>query len=393
MDLSLSQAELALQAKARDFCEQVLQPREREVEEAGHLPEAARAAVRQAVVEWGFAAINQARAYGGQGYSLFQQALVNEQMGRASNGLWATVWQPAICLAEGSEAQKETYLKPSCRGERRACYAVTEEDAGSDPRMIQTQADRQGDGEGDGYRLTGVKWFVTSFDASDYLVVQAHVDGNRDLPTLFLVDKDLPGVRHLRSPEFTHSFPFDHAEVALEGVEVGADKVLGVVGGGYELTKDWFVEARLQIAAHCLGGATRAAELAEAHAAERIQFGRPIRDFQAVEFMIADMAVELMAAKTLLYRVAWEIDQGLDRKLAHARASALKLYASEVAGRVADRAVQVFGGRGYMRENPVERLSRDLRVDRIWEGTSEVQRAIIGGQIRKRGLEVYTGWT
>ncbi len=389
MDLSLSQPEKDLQAKARAFCEEILQPLEGEVEAAGHLPEARRAPLRQAVLDWGFGAINHTRENGGQGYSLFEQALINEQMGRATNGLWATVWQPAICLAEGTEAQKEAYLRPSCRGERRACYAVTEAGAGSDPRMIETQADRQGEG----FRLSGVKWFVTSFDAADYLVVQAHVEGNRELPTLFLVDKDLPGVRHLRSPKFTHNYTFDHAEVALENVDVGADRVLGEIGGGYELTKDWFVEARVQIAAHCLGGATRAAEVAEAHAAERVQFGRAIRDFQAVEFMIADMAVELMAAKTLLYRVAWEIDQGLDRKLVHARASALKLYASEVAGRVADRAVQILGGRGYMRENPVERLNRDLRVDRIWEGTSEIQRAVIGGQIRKRGLEVYTGWS
>jgi alkylation response protein AidB-like acyl-CoA dehydrogenase len=148
----------------------------------------------------------------------------------------------------------------------------------------------------------------------------------------------------------------------------------------------------LQIAAHCLGASIRASEIANEHAAGRIQFGRPIRDFQAVEFMLADSAVEIFAARSMLMRAAAELDAGLDRKLIHARASALKLYCSEMAGRVVDRALQILGGRGYMRESPVERLYRDVRVDRIWEGTSEIQRGIIAGQIKRRGLEVYSRW-
>jgi acyl-CoA dehydrogenase len=148
----------------------------------------------------------------------------------------------------------------------------------------------------------------------------------------------------------------------------------------------------LQIAANTLGAAIRGFELANAWASERQQFGRAIRDFQAIEFMLADMAVEIMATKSLVYRVSWEIDNGVDHKLAHAWASALKLQASEMAGRVLDKAVQIFGGRGYMRENAVERLNREIRVDRIWEGTSEIQRAIIGAQLRKRGTNIFTGW-
>ena len=378
----------ALQAKARAFCDQVLLPEEMGVEEAGGLAEERRPVLRQAVVDWGFGAINHAREDGGQGYSILEQTLINEQLGRATCGLWTVVWQPAISLKHGTEAQRETYLEPSCRGERRGCFAITEEGAGSDPRQVRTKAMRQGDG----YLISGEKWFVTSFNASDFLIVHAHVDDDPDKPTLFLVDKASEGVQHLRSPHFMHTYAFDHAEVRLDQVEVPAAKRLGAEGEGFELTKDWFVEARLQIAAHCVGAATRAAEVAEAYAASREQFGRQIRDFQAVEFQIADMAVEIMAGKSMLYRVAWEIDRSEDRKLVHARASALKLYCSEMAGRVVDRALQVLGGRGYMRENPVERLYRDLRVDRIWEGTSEIQRAIIGGQIRKRGLELYTGW-
>ena len=230
--------------------------------------------------------------------------------------------------------------------------------------------------------INGEKWFVTTGDEADYIIVHAIVDGDPDKPTLFLVDETRRACAIKREPKFTHTYVFGHPEFVFEDVEVDAGRVLGGIGQGLELTKDWFVEARLQIAANCLGAAIRALRACQrlGHATRR-QFGRAIRAFQAIEFMLADMAVEIMAAKSMIYRVAWEIDHGLDRKLAHARASALKLYASEMAGRVLDKAVQIFGGRGYMRENPVERLNRDVRVDRIWEGTSEIQRVIIGGQL------------
>ncbi len=388
MDFSLSPAQRDLQRHVRDFCEGVLQPLELTVEEHDGLPEQLREAVRAQVLEAGLNAINHAKQHGGTGLRVFEQNLVNEQLGRATNGLWTTVWQPAMPLKHGSERQIDTYLKPACAGKRRGCYAITEAGAGSDPRAVTTSAVRR-DGR---WRLNGEKWFVTSFNASDFIIVHAHVDGDADKPTLFLVDKSTPGVIHKRSPRFMHTYVFDHAEVLLEDVAVEEWQVLGEIGEGFELTKEWFVETRLQIAAHCVGAATRATEVANAYAAERVQFGRAIRDFQAIEFMLAEMAVDIMASKSMLYRCAWEIDNGLDRKLVHARASALKLQCAEMANRVVDKAVQILGGRGYMRENPVERLYRDLRVDRIWEGTSEIQKAIIGGQIRKRGLEVFTGW-
>jgi alkylation response protein AidB-like acyl-CoA dehydrogenase len=388
MDTGLSSEHQKLSAKAREFCEQILQPRELEVEENRGLPEASRPELRKAVCDWGFAGINHSVEDGGRGYSIFEQMLINEQLGRATCGLWAVMWQPAISLRFGTEEQKAQYLRPSCQGKRRGCFAITEPEAGSDPRRVQTEAIA----DGDGYRITGEKWFVTSYNASDYIIVHAHVDGDPDKPTLFLVDVDTPGIRHLRSPHFMHTFIFDHAELAFENVRVPASARLGEIGEGLALTKDWFVEARLQIAAHCVGAATRAAEVANDYAEGRIQFDQPIRDFQAIEFTIADMATEIMAAKSLLYRVAAEITPDVDRKRIHARVSALKLFCSEMAGRVVDNALQVLGGRGYMCENPVERLYRDLRVDRIWEGTSEIQRAIIGGQIKKRGLGVYTEW-
>ncbi len=388
MEISLSPEHRELSARAREFCEQVLQPHELDVEENRGLREESRPALRKAVCDWGFAGINHGVEDGGMGYSIFEQMLINEQLGRATCGLWAVVWQPAISLRFATEEQKERYLRPSCRGQRRGCFAITEPEAGSDPRRVRTAAVP----DGDGYVLSGEKWFVTSYNACDYIIVHAHVDGDPDKPTLFLVDIDTPGIRHLRSPHFMHTYIFDHAELAFEDVRVSASARLGEVGQGLVLTKDWFVEARLQIAAHCVGAATRAAEVANDYAAERIQFDRPIREFQAIEFAIADMATEIMAAKSMLYRVSAEITPELDRKRIHARVSALKLFCSEMAGRVVDRALQILGGRGYMCENPVERLYRDLRVDRIWEGTSEIQRAIIGGQIKKRGLGVYTDW-
>jgi len=388
MDLSLSPSEAALQAKARRFFDEVLQPLELVVTEAGHLPDDRRAPLRKAVIDWGYTGINHARDDGGCGYTMLEQMLINEQLGRASCGLWAGVWQPPIALRFGTPKQKELYLGPSCRGERRGCFAITEPGAGSDPRLVQTSAVLR-DGQ---WRLSGEKWFVTSYDACDYIIVHAHVDGDPDKPTLFLVDHATPGIRHVRSPHFMHDYIFDHAELVFEDVPVPSDRMLGDIGQGFELTKDWFVEARLQIAAHCIGAATRAAEIADAYAKEREQFGRPIRGFQSIEFMIADMAVDIMAAKSTLYRVAWEIDAGIDRTSVHERASAVKLMSSEMAGRTLDKALQILGGRGYMRENPVERLYRDVRVDRIWEGTSEIQRAIIGGQIAKRGIGVYSGW-
>ncbi len=388
MDLELTPRERDLAQRGRDFFEQVLMPLEMVVETQGELPADRRAGVRQAVRDWGLAGINHARADGGLGLTMLEQVVIEEQLGRATNGLWTCVWRPPVSLRFGTSAQKRDYLLPCNQGERRGAFAITEPGSGSDNRAVLTRADRQGDG----WRLNGEKWFVTSYNASDFVIVHAHVEGDPDKPTLFLVDSDAPGLKHLRSPKFMHNYAFDHAELRLEDVEVPQEQMLGAVGQGFELTKDWFVEARLQIAAHTLGASIRAAEIANAHATERVQFGRPIREFQAVEFMLADMAVDIYAAKSMLYRLAAEMDRGLDRKTVHARASALKLFCSEMAGRVVDKAVQILAGRGYMRENAVERLYRDVRVDRIWEGTSEIQRVVIGGQLRKRGLDVYTGW-
>jgi len=388
MDLTLRTEDLAWKERARTFAETVLFPHELDLEMNGSLPRVTKDALRAAVVAHGLNGINHACEVGGQGCSQMQQTLINEELGKATGALWAVVWHPAVPLKHGTPAQIRDFLTPSCLGRRRASVAITEPDAGSDTGLIRTTAVRRGER----YVIDGEKWFVTSADESDYLIVHALVDGDPAKPTLFLVDRDTPGLTVKREPKFTHTYVFGHPELLFTGVEVAADRVLGGIGQGLELTKDWFVEARLQIAANCLGAAIRAFELANDWASRRVQFGAPIRRHQAIEFMLADMAVEIMAAKSMIYRVAWEIDQNIERKVAHARASVIKLHASEMAGRVLDKAVQIFGGRGYMRENPVERLNRDVRVDRIWEGTSEIQRAIIGGQLGKRGTDLFTGW-
>ena len=389
MDIRLAPEDRALQQEARDFTDGVLIPLEDECEEHDGLSPESHAAAKRAVLDRGFEAINHAVEDGGRGYDVFQVMLIEEQWGRATGALWDIPWRPSIPLARGTEAQKERFLRPACRGERRDAYAITEAGAGSDPTMVETTAVR----DGDAWVLNGTKWHVTSGDVADFFLVHAHVDGDPAKATVFLVDKDAPGVRLVRIPKYTHTFVFEHPIFAFEDVRVGDDQVLGEVGEGFELTKEWFVEERLMIGARTMGASARALELSLDFATRREQFGRPIVGFQAIEFMLADMAAEIMAATSMLYRVCWMAARGgMDRKALHAQASAVKLVCSETAGRVIDRAVQIHGGRGYMREQPVERLYRELRVDRIWEGTSEIQRSVIGNELRKRGPDAYIGW-
>jgi alkylation response protein AidB-like acyl-CoA dehydrogenase len=389
VDFRLSPDDAALAAKARRFADEVLQPLEDECEANDGLSSQSHATAKQAVLDAGFNAINHAPADGGQGLDTFQQLLVEEQWGRVTGALWDIPWRPSIPLAAGTEEQKDRFLRPAARGERRDAYAITEEGAGSDVTAVATTAAR----DGSDWVLTGEKWHVTSGDVADFFLVHAHVEGDPAKATVFLVDKDMPGVRLVRTPRYMHTFVFEHPIFAFDGVRVGEGRVLGEVGQGFELTKDWFVEERLMIGARTMGASTRALEESVAFASERRQFGKPIVDFQAVEFMLADMAAEIMAAKSMLYRVCWDAARGdASRKQVHAMASAVKLVCSETAGRVIDKAVQIFGGRGYMREYAVERLYRELRVDRIWEGTSEIQRVVIGNELRKRGPQPFTGW-
>jgi alkylation response protein AidB-like acyl-CoA dehydrogenase len=287
-------------------------------------------------------------------------------------------------LAHGSPEQVERYLKPALRGELHDAYAVTEEHAGSDPSRIATTATRTEAG----WRIDGEKWFVTYGDVAAVYIVMAKalVDG-AGLPTLFLVDRGTPGIEVVDDPPFTHSYPHGHPTLRFAGVEVPDDAILGGLGGGEELQRDWFAEERLGIAARGVGAMWRLIEETTAWALEREQGGRRIMDYQGVSFPLADSAVDAAAGRLLGLEVARLADAEADPKVVHAKASMAKLFVSEAAGRCADRAVQIFGGRGYLRTNVAERLWRELRVDRIWEGTSEIQRLIVARALERRGVE------
>jgi butyryl-CoA dehydrogenase len=381
VDFTYSPEQLELRERAQSLTEAII-PFEIPCEEGRGLPDESLAEIRRLTLDHRLNAINMPAEWGGQGLSVLEQVIVQERLGQLTNALWDAVWRPANALRHCTEAQRERYLLPAIAGDRRDCFAVTEEKAGSDPSLIETVAVP----DGGGYRVTGEKWFVTVGDVADFMIVQA-LAGPERAPTLFLIDKDSPGVSVKRTPAYMHTFVFEHPEFLFDAVAVGADQILGEIGGGYDLTREWFVEERLMIAARATGAAERALQVATEWAGERIQFGRPIIANQLISGMIADSVCDIALCRTLTHQVAWEADNGLDRKGLHAKAAMVKLTASEAAGRVIDRSLQILGGRGYMRENPVERLYRDIRVDRIWEGTSEIQRTIIANEVTKRGLQ------
>jgi acyl-CoA dehydrogenase len=425
----LSQTDLEIRARARTLADELI-PFEEEAELAGgELPDGVAAKHAARARELGLCATNMPAELGGGGCSTLQQVLVQEQMGRVTNALgWVAStppsWLPAVATAD----QIECYVKPAIRGEREECYAITEEGAGSDVDAIAATA-RPVPGEGQarapgeaggqagapgGYLLNGVKWHVTSYNTADFAFFQAKLDAgpHRGEHAMFLVDLPSPGVRVIRTPAYTHTISHHHPIVAFTDVRVPAGALVGAEGDGMAFAYEWFRFERLMVAARCLGAADRLVAEMTAFATERRAGGRPISEYGLVAGMLADSMTELFAARSLTYETARGIDRSApagtsapartavgypsgqksavghlsgQKSRAHAQCSMAKLYCSEMAGRVADRAVQVFGGRGYMRENVAERFCRELRVERIWEGTSEVQRAIIARQMGKRG--------
>ena len=384
--LGLSAEDLEIQERARRFVDEELIPWEVHAEEhEGRIPDDARAKHHRLTKELGLFAMNMPKDLGGGGFTMLQQVLVSEQIGRVTNALgWCVhtppAWAPAVCTDE----QLERWILPAVRGERHECYAITEEGAGSDVDAIVSTARR----DGDEYVLNGTKMHVTSYNSADWIFFQAKLAGgdHEGEHALFFVEKDTPGVRLLREPRYTHTYPDTHALVAFEDVRVPAGNLVGEEGDGMSFTHEWFRYERLMIAARCSGAMERLIEEATAFAKGRVQFGQPIVEFQAIGHMLADSTAELWASRLMTYELGRGIDAGIDVKVQHAQCSIVKLYASEAAGRVADRAVQIFGGRGYMRENVAERFYRELRVDRIWEGTSEIQRNIVAAQLAKRGV-------
>lgn len=391
MDLSLTPAHLELQARARTFVREELGPRELEFERAGgRVPRDWGVPIRRAAIAAGLQGGSFPRALGGQGWSVLEQVLVHEQFGRSTGGLWSYVPGGYNALVHCDAEQRVRYLDPCLRGERSGSYAITEDLAGSDARALRATAVR--DSSRGEWLLNGEKWFVTGPDDTDFMIFHCLAAvGGEQLPTLFLVDYDTPGVRVQADPDYTHTFADRHPQFILQDVRVPDAAILGGVGRADELTNEWFVEERIHIGARCSGAMERLLEEAVAWATERIQFGQRIYDFQGVSFPLADSAADASAARLLTREAAWLADTRADAKVVHGKASLAKLFASEAAFRCADRVVQVFGGRGYMRDTAAERFLRELRVDRIWEGTSEIQRVIIARALEKRGVDRVVG--
>jgi acyl-CoA dehydrogenase len=381
----LSADDLAIQARARAFADELI-PHEVAAELAdGVLPDDVVRRHRERALELGLCATNIGVEHGGRGCSTLQQVLVQEQGGRVTNALaWVMATPPGWLPSVATPFQAQRWLAPTVRGEMQECYAITEEHAGSDVDDLRATARR----EGDGYVLDGEKWHVTSYNEAAYAFFQAKlVGGDHDgQHAMFFVDLPSAGVRVVRTPAYSHTIAHHHPIVAFEGVRVPATHLVGAEGDGMTFAYEWFRFERLMVAARCLGAADRLVDAMTEFATDRVVSGTRLSDLQLVQAMLADSLTELLAARSLVYGVARAVDDGVDRKVAHAQCSMAKLFASEMAGRVADRAVQVFGGRGYMRENVAERFFRELRVERIWEGASEVQRVIIASQLVKRGL-------
>jgi alkylation response protein AidB-like acyl-CoA dehydrogenase len=388
MAVGLSEADRELQARTRTFANEELIPWEVHAEmNNGEIPEDVRDRHEKLARDLGLTAINQPSELGGHDYTALQQVLIAEQSGRVTNALgWLISTPPSWLPKVATPYQMERYVLPTIAGEKHECYAITEENAGSDVSDLESTARR----EGDEYVLNGVKWHVTSANLSDYVFFQGKLtDGPQaGQHALFIVDMDTPGIRHLRTPAYTHTYAHHHWEMGFEDVRVPASHLVGEEGDGMAFAHEWFRFERMMIAARCCGAADRLIEEVTGFAEQRIIGGEKLADYQAIQFMLADSLTELWGARLMVYEVAREIDAGADVKLIHAHSSMAKLTASEMAYRVADRAVQIFGGRGYMRENVAERFLRELRVDRIWEGASEIQRVIISDQLRKRGVGI-----
>jgi alkylation response protein AidB-like acyl-CoA dehydrogenase len=381
----LSDADLQIQERARAFAGELI-PLEVTAElNDGELPADVVAGHAKRAIQLGLHAANMPAELGGGGFSSLQQVLVQEQVGRVTNALgWVVGTPPSWLPAVATPYQLERFVLPTIRGDAEECYAITEEGAGSDVDGIEATARR----DGDEYVLNGEKWHVTSYNTASFAFFQAKLAGGAHdgEHAMFLVDLPSFGVGVLRTPAYSHTISHHHPIVLFRDVRVPAAHLVGAEGDGMSFAYEWFRFERLMVAARCLGAAERLTTEMTAFATSRQVRGHPIASLGAVAAMLADSLTELFAARSLTYETARAIDAGADVKVQHAQCSMAKLYASEMAGRVADRAVQVFGGRGYMRENVAERFFRELRVERIWEGTSEVQRAIIADQMAKRGV-------
>ncbi len=390
MDIQLGNESLTWQAAVREYVDKELIPWEVETEmNGGELPAEVLTGIHDQAIKLGLSAMDAPLAEGGLGKNMVDQVVAWEQLGRVTNALcWcfpeAQSWMYEACA--GNDYQLDNYIRPLLTGERRECYAITEAESGSHEVIESTATPSPG-----GYRINGEKWFATSGNLADFFFLQAKVENGQD--ALFLVDKDSPGIDMIDNPVFSHTFPSHHPTYRFTDVVIPAKNRIGGPGSGMDYSRSWFRHERMTIAARMLGASARMIEEATEWAKSRKILDQRLIDKQAIQFMLADSATELWAAKLMVYEAATAHDRmasgatAEDLKILHNRCSMVKLYATEMANRVADRCLQIWGGRGYRRDNAVERFFREVRVDRIWEGSSEIQRMIIANSLTKRGLD------
>ena len=377
MDFSLSEEQQMIIATTREFVQQELYPHEQTVERTGVLPEELLHTLKAKAIAAGLYAANMPADVGGAGLDTVSWVMYEKELGHTSYILhYSCVGRPSNILLACEGEQRERYLLPTVRGERVECLAMSEPQAGSDLRSMKTTAVERG---GD-FIINGTKHFISHVDHADYVILFAATGeeqtarGKRRLMTSFLVDKGTPGFEVLPGYSNVSHRGYTNSILHFNDCRVPRSAVLGQVNQGFEVANTWLGSTRLQVAATCLGRAERALELAKQWAVDRVQFGQQIGKFQGVAFKLADMAVELRAAELLTLEAAWKLDQktATDTDMAMA-----KLKSTEMLAMVADEALQIHGGMGLMTELPLERIWRDARIERIWEGTSEIQRHII----------------
>jgi len=387
IDFSLSDESRLIVETVRRFVETELWPLEAEVEQTGQIPADALAAVKAKAQSLGLFAMNMPAEVGGGGLSCVEHCLVEEEFGATTDALIRRTFgqvYPMLMACTGDQVEK--YLLPTMRGEKICAMAITEPGAGSDASSISTSAVR----DGENWVLRGTKHFISDGDIADYVIVMAVTDGEKRARggiTLFLLDRGTPGFSVSRTQPMMGHRGYGHAELVFDDCRIPAGSVLGEIGQGFSLIQKSLLNIRLaHIGGRAVGMARRALEMMRNYAADRRQFGKPIGDFQMVQKMIADSAIEIFGVKMMVLNAAWEIDQGLEPR---DKVSMIKVAASEMQGRVVDRAIQIFGGMGFSKDLPLERMYRDARVTRIYDGTSEIHRMIIARSTIKNGLRLW----
>jgi acyl-CoA dehydrogenase len=372
MDFGLSHEQALVVETVRGFVESELLPLEEAVERTGEVPRALGEQIRAKILDLGFYAPNIPEKFGGGGLDHVTFTLLERELGRASMALGVWWGRPSGILCAANAAQRERYLLPAVRGEKMDALAMTEPDAGSDVRGMKCSARR----DGSDWVVNGTKHFISHADIADFVIVFVSTGPGRI--TAFLVDRGTPGFEIRPGYKSVSHRGYHNCILAFEECRLPDSQILGEEGEGFALANTWLHATRLSVAALCVGRARRAFDLALSYAAQRKQFGQPIGKFQGVSFQLADMITEIDAADYLTLAAAWRLDQGLP---ANREISQAKLYASEMLARVTDRALQIYGGMGLMEDLPLERLWRDARVERIWDGTSEIQRHIISREL------------